>query len=332
MKLSLFRRRHAFTLVELLVVIAIIGVLIALLLPAVQQAREAARRMTCSNHLKQLGLAMHNYHDTFQGFPSGVILQTGSDASGSVDSYWSWGSLILPFMEQSAAHDVLQVGRQKLSDQITSGFDAAALNVLQTPIAGYRCPSDTAPDLHMSSQCQIQDNSGSAVDAATSNYVGNNQSWRCGGSGDHINIGNTSACSDVGGMFWGNSNVSFRDVTDGSSNTLLLGERAWQISNPAGGKYDCYAAQIYGVGGTSALSNNAKGVMANGDGGLNGVHYAAACRRGYSSNHPGGAQFVLVDGSVRFLPETTPDIPNANKDNVVFENLQNRNDGNVIAE
>ncbi len=328
------RKVSAFTLVELLVVIAIIGVLIALLLPAVQQAREAARRMQCSNHLKQLGLAMHNYHDSLQTFPSGVIMQWENDAAGNrVDSFWSWGALVLPYIEQSAVHEVLQVGNAYLSDQMTAGHNQEAFAALQTPLESFRCPSDTSPSLHSSPQCNIRDNNSSLTDAATSNYVGNNQSWRCGSTTKHINIGNATGCMGADGMFWGDSRVSFRDVTDGSSNTILLGERAWEIPNPSGGKYACYAAQIFGAGFSSGgLWGDSKAVMANGGGGLNSVIYASACRRGYASQHPGGAMFVMVDGSVRFISETSPDIADEVADNLIFENLQNRNDGNVLAE
>src|SRR5688572_27645245 len=110
MKLRLSR---GFTLVELLVVIAIIGILVALLLPAVQAAREAARRMQCGNNLKQIGISIHNYHDTYKSFPSGWICPSVATGAMAVDQEsWGWSSLILPFMEQQALHDQLGVTRQ----------------------------------------------------------------------------------------------------------------------------------------------------------------------------------------------------------------------------
>ncbi|MEW4562374.1 DUF1559 domain-containing protein [Bremerella sp. JC770] len=329
-----YHRHRGFTLVELLVVIAIIGILIALLLPAVQQAREAARRMQCSNNLKQLGLALHNYHDSLQSFPSGVVFQWENDAAGNrVDSFWGWGSLTLPYLELSNVHEVLQVGKAKLSDQMTAGHNPAAFAALQTPLSAFRCPSDTAPDLHSSPQCNIRDNTSTLTDAATSNYVANNQSYRCGASTKHIALGNDASCTEVQGMFWGDSHVSFRDVTDGTTNTILLGERAWEIPNPAGGKYSCYAGQVFGAGFSSGgLGGDSKAIMANGGGGLNSVAYATACRRGYSSQHPGGAMFAMVDGSVRFIAETAPDVTDDVADDLLLENLQNRNDGNVLSE
>ncbi|WP_339749897.1 DUF1559 domain-containing protein [uncultured Rubinisphaera sp.] len=117
------RKRIGFTLIELLVVIAIIAILVALLLPAVQQAREAARRSSCKNNLKQIGLAMHNYHDTHSCFPPGYVDQMGESDEGDAltENQWGWGSQILPFLEQGAVFDVLDVGDNKLSDCATSG-------------------------------------------------------------------------------------------------------------------------------------------------------------------------------------------------------------------
>ena len=127
-----------FTLVELLVVIAIIGVLIALLLPAVQQAREAARRIQCNNHLKQIGLSLHNYHDTFGTLPS--LLIPPQDIRGSanqVDSWdpaWGWQAFLLPFIEQTALHEQARIGQgSRPLDHIAS---------FRTAIDGYMCPSD----------------------------------------------------------------------------------------------------------------------------------------------------------------------------------------------
>jgi prepilin-type N-terminal cleavage/methylation domain-containing protein len=135
------KSRVGFTLVELLVVIAIIGILVALLLPAVQAAREAARRSECTNNLKQIGVALHNYHDTHKMFPPGWIPQTGMPGGGSGYA-WGWGTAILPFMEQASLPDQIQYG--KITIYAAAG-DPAILPLMQTPIAPYRCPSDVGP-------------------------------------------------------------------------------------------------------------------------------------------------------------------------------------------
>ena len=138
-------RGRGFTLVELLVVIAIIGVMVGLLLPAVQAAREAARRMSCSNNMKQIGLAVHNYADSYKRFPAGYIADIVGVQDSREQSLWSWGASLLPYIEQGALYDQLQPGRIKLHQHLTT---PAGLALLQTPISTYRCPSDTGPTLN----------------------------------------------------------------------------------------------------------------------------------------------------------------------------------------
>jgi len=130
-----------FTLVELLVVIAIIGVLVALLLPAVQSAREAARRMSCGNNFKQIGIALHNYHDAYQKLPPGWIMQATSPENSAG---WGWPTFILPYVEQQNLYDRLQVNQLALMDVMGN---AALRPLAQTKLKSYRCPSDVVKDL-----------------------------------------------------------------------------------------------------------------------------------------------------------------------------------------
>jgi len=186
-------KKTAFTLVELLVVIAIIGVLIALLLPAVQQAREAARRTQCNNNLKQLGLAMHNYHDTFQSLPPGWI------DVGSSNNFMGWGTYLLPFVEQSALHEEMKA----LGAYEGAWFNITAMEDLaKTPVTAFICPSDPSDGLN-----------DFVSGYGKSNYTGVGASHYLQGSG-------------ANGTFYDNSFVKFRDMTDGLSNVASVGERS----------------------------------------------------------------------------------------------------------
>ncbi|MHC2071004.1 DUF1559 family PulG-like putative transporter [Bremerella sp. T1] len=298
------KTRRGFTLVELLVVIAIIGVLIALLLPAVQQAREAARRMQCTNNLKQIGLALHNYHDTYNALPAAWIRRHGSS-----DPKYGWASMILPFIEQSNLYDQLDPGRIALKDRFKSSATATDKALLQTVIDGYRCPSDVTGDLN------DKDIFGSDhFDIATANYI--------------CSIGDVSVTGDIdgGAVFYGNSYLGFKDITDGLSNTAMIGER--DGGNSEDTSVNFRAAVWAGVG---RDNNNGSGFVGRTTGRSNFVinfDYGATgatanLGKGFSSLHPGGVNMLLGDGAVRFIPET------ANPTNVVRP-LTLRSDGKTI--
>ena len=157
-------RRKAFTLIELLVVIAIIAILIALLLPAVQQAREAARRTQCKNNLKQIGLAMHNDHDIQRVFPPSAVRSSRHPAD---DSVWAWGVMILPQLEQAPLSQQLAPNNPRSFFEALS--DPVVLNLVQQPLAAYRCPSSTGPNLN---DHHPMDPAGANVQVSLSNYVG----------------------------------------------------------------------------------------------------------------------------------------------------------------
>lgn len=297
-------KTRGFTLIELLVVIAIIAILIALLLPAVQQAREAARRTQCKNNLKQFGLAIHNYHDVHLAFPIGWMNQ-----NGNLDSNWSWGAYCLPFMDQATLTNELNVGDVSLGALLAAGTSDSAL---KTPLTMFRCPSDTAPN--MNSGHQATDSNGDQHSIATSNYVGAN------GSGDWTS----------NGYFGENSRVRFRDVTDGTSNTIMVGERSWTLPD-GGSNAACNAAMAVGIG-SSAPGDIQRMALAKGLFRINSVQIDSGagdgveqCARGYSSRHAGGAQFLLGDGAVRLISENVDYTD-------IFVNLLHKSDGNVIGE
>jgi prepilin-type N-terminal cleavage/methylation domain-containing protein/prepilin-type processing-associated H-X9-DG protein len=189
-------RRTGFTLIELLVVIAIIAILIALLLPAVQQAREAARKTSCFNNLRQLGLALHNYHDAHSTFPSGYVYRF--DPSGNAAGF-SWGSMILPQLEQANV--------QRGLNWNVSVHDPQNLNARERHLASFLCPSDTVSE---NSFVEMQPGERYAMASYAASFgppdLDADQEQR-------------------DGMFSRNSRTRMRDVTDGSSNTLMAGER-----------------------------------------------------------------------------------------------------------
>src|SRR5262245_49685061 len=201
------RRCTGFTLIELLVVIAIIAILIALLLPAVQQAREAARRTECKNHLKQIGIALHNYHDTFRIFPPGEV---GSSLwPQGDDSQWGWAVMILPYIDQAPLYNLLSPGTNSLRQALNN---ATLLKALQTPIPYYLCPTD--PSNQLNTDRRLGQANGPNALVATGSFIANHGvcAW-AQGSGR------------LPGMFAHNDGARIRDITDGTTNTFMVGER-----------------------------------------------------------------------------------------------------------
>ncbi|MEW4455528.1 DUF1559 domain-containing protein [Bremerella sp. JC817] len=284
-------RPRGFTLVELLVVIAIIGVLIALLLPAVQQAREAARRMSCSNQLKQVGIALHNYHDTFLTLPPGLV------TSNQV----CWLTQILPQIEQSALYDRIgAVGAfdepwEDVPEMVSTGNPPLAKTVLQ----GYICPSDSSRGngLNMRLGGTGGNNFGK------SNYIGIYSAY--------YNASDPVATNGAGGTdrdatFYDNSSTQFSDITDGLSNTIIVAERAERPSNgPTGSLWIGYHNDYGGAISGSIAQFQVRLRMERSS---NDTDYVINGNTTYnpSSNHPGGAQFLRGDASVVMLKETIP--------------------------
>jgi prepilin-type N-terminal cleavage/methylation domain-containing protein len=305
--------RRGFTLIELLVVIAIIAILIALLLPAVQQAREAARRTQCRNNIKQFGLALHNYHDQFNVFPPGYTTRVPGNQGASERSHWSWGAMILPMIDQAPLYNQLQVGNQDLHVALGT---PAGLAALTTPLAAFVCPSDPGPAMNNFNETisfnpadaaapwynrLVTSDGTNRVAIAKSNYVG----VACGSV-------STTPPVDQGphgpptGTFWQNSNLRIRDITDGTSNTLMIGERAFRYNNLTVG-----AGNALGFSSQTNTQSTSAGIKAAGMAALglayNGINWSANNQihqvRGFSSTHVGGAHFLMGDGAVRFISE-----------------------------
>jgi len=295
----LSRRPRGFTLIELLVVIAIIAVLIALLLPAVQQAREAARRSQCKNNLKQIGLALHNYHDTFRMLPFGVVMYRangggslggGQDGSSLNRGNWAWSAMILPYIDQAPLFQIMQVGKfsPAQANNVTGNT-----GLLQTPLAVYRCPSDPGAVLCDDDRRINFSGVSSTLNTATtqvarSNYAGNNGHQDIGGG--NINTG----------VFARDFIRRFRDITDGLSNTLAIGERSSDVASinrSAASAYACGPDQTPANGISSALG------VASFPLNSNNTSPSYYLYKGFSSIHTGGAHFLFCDGSVHFLSE-----------------------------
>jgi prepilin-type N-terminal cleavage/methylation domain-containing protein len=311
---SLCRRAlpRGFTLVELLVVIAIVGILIALLLPAVQSAREAARRTTCANNLKQIGLALHNYHDTFRRFPFGW------DDRGS-----GWTLHILPFAELGTIYDTIHFQEDGPGNWSSGSANQAAC---ETVIPMFRCPTMPIAE-HF-------DYNGIARRVPAS-YRGNAGSEASSDNASTIVIPGSRSLEELrqNGMFYGCSRVRLDDVRDGTSNTILVGESYtdpefvkdgqgmdfWYIGSPQADPYHCGS----GSGGTE-FSEFVGTTLAPMNAYLKhpGTH-GCLMELSFGSYHSGGAQFVIGDGNVRFIVDTI--------DPAIYRGLGSRDGGEIVS-
>lgn len=316
------KTRSAFTLVELLVVIAIIGILVGLLLPAVQAAREAARRMQCSNNLKQLGLAFHNYHDTHGKFPINFAERPRAGFGGGgpaiSNTGKSWLQMILPQIEQGNMFARINFVAG-LDPSAPNGFDPAAVEqnrqIANTVVSSFLCPSDGEnEDGRLSNRSDTPLNS-SEVWAVT-NYKacsGNNWGWGTfawnhpSGNNNGLNNGNGILCSNQNDTFRSNKMAS---VTDGTSNTFFIGEAlpAWTLwnwwYNPNAVTATCAVPMNYVIRVPKNLGNWPN-------------NYS------YASRHPAGGNFGLGDGSVRFVSE--------NVDTFVYRSMASISGGEVAS-
>lgn len=327
--------KKGFTLIELLVVIAIIAILIALLLPAVQQAREAARRSQCKNNLKQIGLALHNYHETGGTLPPGLINTTWAGSATplpAASNQFAWSLMILPFLDQAPLY-------KKFVTTSPLATTAANATLAQEILTAYRCPSDTGEE-------QAEQIAG--VLMGTSNYPGN---FGVGNPQDATTPAINPAANMARvcqGIFGQNTKVRIRDIKDGTSNVFVVGERRMgRTCNPVDGTglqskngtpditVGIISACTFWAGtaadnafvtivGTTSLGtpqpDNIPGAVIKIK--LPNTLHQDDTSIGFNSYHTGGAHFLLGDGTVRFITE------NVNEN--TFMNLSRRSDGNTL--
>jgi len=284
------RVRTGFTLIELLVVIAIISVLIALLLPAVQYARAAARRTQNRNNLKQIGLALHNYHDVNRTLPPGWIGVTNGQMDWNGPSGWCWATFILPFLEQGNLYDQLSFSLPILDPTNSAVY-------LQSPLqALFRNPNDIGPEKFTIMTPSTPGPAVPIADLPTSNYVGN---WGTTDA-DNCYLNGIGVQCIGNGVFYHNSRVKLRDITDGLSNTFLVGQHKTE-QNPS---------LSYG-GDTFAWFSTWVGVAPNAESSISRVlgvadhvpNDPAHHQDDFSGIYDNGAHFCFCDGSVSFISE-----------------------------
>jgi prepilin-type N-terminal cleavage/methylation domain-containing protein len=322
-KSHMSRKSRGFTLIELLVVIAIIGVLVALLLPAVQQAREAARRTQCKNNLKQIGLALHNYHDVFQGFPAGWSIDTRNFG------LQYWGLSILPFIDQAAIYNQWNGNCPNIDEAALLGFSPVAVanntTLAKSVIPAFLCPSNptaatvekygitralepTVPfDIHWSSAR----NDYSAVSGVRGNFANLAYAGNAGGTRH--------------GVLSGDGWEKIRSITDGTSNTVMVceltGGRTIYSNNKPDAALNNYVGYPPNPGIVQDFQGGAWADLYNGENWINGALLSGCpdplsgpdggpcaincCNRpgNMHSFHSGGSHGLIADGSVRFLSQ-----------------------------
>ncbi len=340
------RRPRAFTLIELLVVIAIIAVLVALLLPAVQQAREAARRSQCKNNLKQIGLAMQAYEETYGQFP-----QNYDPCWGSGGTSWSWIAMSLPFLDQQAMYDKISFDAPYRNDnQVVMPSGANTNDIRKSVIPGLICPSNQQAKIRPQQNGGYYNGSSGGPDAAGTDYVGNMGhiwgGWKDNGNvpdfaspdgrfvkgsagtpwingdsnnNDPVNGDGTIRCN---GVFYYRGGSTIAQIVDGTSNVVgVFEDMHWRGGQAAMFDFEptpdsAWASPLGAINTMRNPINNQNPAWLQGAGDVR-------CH-GFSSLHAGGAHAVLCDGSTRFISE--------NIDHLTRYNLSVRKDGAPVGD
>jgi prepilin-type N-terminal cleavage/methylation domain-containing protein len=294
------RKRSAFTLVELLVVIAIVGVLIALMLPAVQKAREAARKTQCANNLKQIGLGMHAYMITYGSLPPGYVSTVLPDHDDGGPG-WAWGAMILPFVEEGALHEQI-----KLTAPV-EGPEATKVRLMSVPI--FCCPSDGQFETIIDIPHKKTDQT--ICQMAAANYVASAGTVRP----------TCKRCRDrFDGAFGRNRAIKPKELEDGLSKTLAIGERASHWSRaaiwgvvPLSKVIDNQKPHTYAAGPAYVLGTTFhEGFNIETSDDMDDHATMGTLAESFGSQHPGGAFFMFCDAGVRFVWEDAdPSIMNA---------------------
>jgi len=318
-RLTRQKNSRGFTLIELLVVIAIIAILIALLLPAVQQAREAARRTQCKNNLKQLGLAMHNYHDVYKCFPIGHQL-AGPNIGG-----WTWSTALLPYIEQGPLYASF--------DFTLKARDPANRQFMGSPLPAFLCPSDaTKPQTESHPDMRNGAYAMEEPGIAATSYLGTASSF------------NGWSRAAANGLLVRDTVVKIRDITDGTTNTFMFGETiTWK--RRTNGQDFGWDPNLYARWRGNGSVGYSLVALRMGRQRINPPPLNDTIKReSFSSLHVGGSQFTMGDGSVRFVSENIQhtgrswnagdpyDAANGGAGYGIYQRLFSRDDGLVIGE
>jgi len=304
-------KKDGFTLVELLVVIAIIGILVGLLLPAVQAAREAARRMSCSNNVKQIALSLHNYESTHKKFPFGW------NTHGTL-----WSAMLLPYLEQNNLYTTLEFAENRNWDTDNTPNELALTRV----ISAFRCPTMPIAE-HLTYNA--------VTDRVPVSYRGNGGNEVTSDDTSTITVPGTKSFEmpNLNGLFYGCSAIRFGDMSDGTSHTVAIGESHtdpdftkdgqgmdwWMIGSPQADPCDCKG----GTGGTEFSEASGSFYMPINTQTLDPAAHGHLMELAFGSYHVGGANFGMCDGSVHFIADSI--------DLKVYQNLGARNDGNHVS-